>query len=337
MFDLRGDLIYHSIAEKKKKERAMFLKRKSFLLQSVVILIFLSSLSYSQEWKGKGRIRGNVLGEDGEPIANATITLTHLKLKAKLNVITDKKGWFLAAWVKGGSWHVDVEAVGYIPRKASYEVSEITPNPAMEIILKKTEKTVVREDLVETVKGLLLEGNELFEQKKHEEALAIFKEIAEKVPELYQINLNIGNCYYEMGDYDSAIPCYKAVLEKEPENQDALVSLGNVYLEKGELEKGMELFSKLSDEGAASPIALYNIATNLFNKGELETAARYYEQALDLDQNMADAYYQLGLCYLNLNKKEKAKESFLKYLELKPDSDKAQQVKAFLEYLDRDN
>jgi tetratricopeptide (TPR) repeat protein len=126
-------------------------------------------------------------------------------------------------------------------------------------------------------------------------------------------------------------------LEKEPENKDALVSLGNVYLEKGELEKGMELFNKLSDEDAASPITLYNIAALFFNKGELETAVRYYEQALSLDQNMADAYYQSGLCYLNLNKKEKAKESFLKYLELKPDSGKAEQVKAFLEYLDKEN
>jgi len=315
----------------------MLLKKKSFLFLSIVILIFLSSLSYPQEWKGKGRIRGFVLGDNGEPVAGAKITLTHLKLQATLNFNTNEKGWFLAAWVKGGSWHVDVEAEGYIPIKLSYEVSEIIPNPPLEIILKKTEKTVVKEDLVDTVKTLLKEGNELFEQKKHEEALAIFKEIVEKVPELYQINLNIGNCCYEMGDYDSAIPFYKAVLEKEPDNKDALVSLGNVYLEKGELEKGMELLNKLSDEDATSPITLYNIATLLFNKGELETAVRYYEQALSLDQNMADAYYQSGLCYLNLNKKEKAKESFLKYLELKPDSDKAEQVKAFLEYLDKEN
>jgi len=315
----------------------MLLKKKSFLLLSIIILIFLSSLSYPQEWKGKGRIRGFVLGENGEPIVNAKITLTHLKLKATLNFNTSEKGRFVAAWVKGGSWHVDVEAEGYVPLKLSYEVSEIIPNPPLEIILKKTDKTVVKEELVETVKVLLKEGNELFEQKKHEEALAIYKEILEKVPELPQINMNIGNCYYEMGDYDSAIPCYQAVLEKEPENKDALVSLGNVYLEKGELEKGMELFNKLSDEGAASPIALYNIATNLFNKGELETAVRYYEQALSLDQNMADAYYQSGLCYLNLNKKEKSKESFLKYLELMPDSVKAEQVKAFLEYLDKEN
>lgn len=315
----------------------MLLKKKCSLFLSIAILILFFALSYSQEWKGKGRIKGVVLGKNGEPIANAKITLTHLKLQAKLNLNTNKKGKFSAAWVKGGSWHVDVEAEGYIPRKLSYEVSEIIPNPPMEIILKKTEKTVVKEDLVETVKTLLKEGNELFEQKKHEEALPKFKEIVEKVPELYQVNLNIGNCYYEMGDYDSAILFYEVVLEKEPENRDALISLGNVYLEKGELEKGMELFNKLSDEDATSPVTLYNIATLLFNKGELGGAAQYYEQALSLDQNMADAYYQLGLCYLNLNKREKAKENFLKYLELKPDSNKAEQAKTFLKYLDKEN
>ncbi|TET46578.1 carboxypeptidase regulatory-like domain-containing protein, partial [Candidatus Aerophobetes bacterium] len=126
----------------------MLLKKKSLVLLSIAILIFLSSLSYPQEWKGKGRIRGHVLGENGEPVADAKITLTHIKLQATRNFNTDEKGWFLAAWVKGGSWHVDVEAEGYIPRKLSYEVSEIIPNPPMEIILKKTEKTVVKEDLV---------------------------------------------------------------------------------------------------------------------------------------------------------------------------------------------
>lgn len=315
----------------------MLLKKKCFLLLSLAILIFFSLWAYSQEWKGKGRIKGVVLGESGEPIANAKVTLTHVQLQAKRDVETNEKGEFLAAWIKGGRWDVDVQAKGYIPRKFSYTVSEILKNPPMEITLEKTEETVVREELKEVVETLLNEGNESFGQKKYEEALSKFKEILEKVPELYQINQNIGNCYYEMGDYDSAILFYKSVLEKEPENRDVLISLGNVYLEKGELEKGMEFFNKLSDEDIASPITLYNIGTLLFNKGKLGASAEYHERAASLDPNMADAYYQLGLCYLNMNEKEKAKQNFLKFIEINPDSDKAEQAKTFLKYLEREN
>ncbi|NIM44041.1 MAG: tetratricopeptide repeat protein, partial [Nitrososphaeria archaeon] len=292
---------------------------------------------YSQDWKGKGRLKGVVLGEDGEPVANATVIFTHVQLQSKINSTTNKKGEFLAAWIKGGLWNVDVQAEGYLPKKMSYKVSEIIQNPPMEIVLKKTEKTVVREELREAVKSLLHEGNELFEQKKYEEAAVKFKEILEKVPELYQINLNIGNCYYQLEEYDSALPFYQAVLEKEPENNDALLSLGNIYIEKGELEKGMELLDRLSEEDITSPITLYNIGTSLFNKGRQDAAVEYYERAISQDPEMADAYYQVGLCYLGLNRKEEAKERFLKYLELEPESEKIEQVKIFLEYLEKDN
>lgn len=315
----------------------MLSRKKCFSLALVAILIFFISSAYPQDWKGKGRISGVVLGDGGEPVANAKITLTHLKLKATLSVNSDEKGKFLAAWIKGGRWNVDVEAEGYLPRKLFYEVSEIIQNPPMEIVIKKTEKTVVKEELVEAVKALLNEGNELFEQKKYKEALPKFKEILEKVPELYQINLNIGNCYYEMADYDSALPFYQAFLEKEPENKEAILSLGNIYLERGELDKGMDMLNKLSDEDVTSPLTLYNIGTLLFGKGKPEAAARYFERAVSADQNMADAYYQLGMCYLNLDIKEKAKENFLKYLELEPDSDKTEQVKACLKYLEKEN
>jgi len=312
----------------------MFARNKFFLLAFILIFVFSWEWFYSQEWMGKGRIKGVVLGEDGEPVANARVTLTHLQLQAKVKYTTNEKGEFLAAWIKGGGWNVDVEAEGYIPKKMSYQVSELRQNPPMEIVLKKTEKTVVKEELMETVKTLVDEGNKLFEQKKFDEAAIKYKEILKEVPGLYQINLNIGNCYYEMGDYDSALPFYQAVLEKEPENKDALISLGNIYLEKGELEKGLALLDKLSTEDVTSPITLYNIGTNLFNKGKSGAAVPYYERAIALDPNMADAYYQLGLCYLGANEKEKAKENFLKYLELAPESSKAEQVKSFLEYLE---
>jgi tetratricopeptide (TPR) repeat protein len=313
----------------------MLLKKRCFPLAFFIILVFLSALLYPQDWKGKGRFRGVVRGESGEPISKARITLIHVKLQAKVQLETDEKGEFLAAWIKGGEWNVDVEAEGYLPKKTSYQVREFAKNPPLEVILKKAEKTMVSEDLLGTAKTLLNEGNELFEKKRYKEALGKYEEIKEKIPEFYQINLNIGNCYYELEDYDSAIPHYQAVLEQEPENSDALTSLGNIYLERGELEKGMELLDKLLAKDVTSPVTLYNIGTNLFNRGKAEAAAQYYEKATAGEPSMADAYYQLGLCYLNLNTKEKAKKNFMKYLELEPDSDKAEQVKTFLKHLEK--
>ena len=161
----------------------MLWKKKCFLLAFITGLIFFSSWSYAQDWKGKGRIEGVVLGEEGEPVPNAKVTFTHLRLQATFSKTTNEKGVFKAAWIKGGRWHVDVQADGYLPRKLVAQVSEIIQNIPMEIFLKKTEKTVVEEELRDAVKTLLNEGNTLFEQKKYEDALVKFKEILEQVPE----------------------------------------------------------------------------------------------------------------------------------------------------------
>ncbi len=47
----------------------------------------------------------------------------------------------------------------------------------------------------------------------------------------------------------------------------------------------------------------------------------------------ADAMYQLGLCYLNLQKKVEAIATFEDYLKVDATSGRADQVRAFLDYL----
>jgi len=308
--------------------------KKRFALTFAAILIF-SILGYSQEWKGKGRIKGVVLGESGEPVIQAKIILTHAELNAKVEKTTDKKGEFTASWITGGIWYIDVEAAGYAPGRISVTVSEIRRDPPVKIILKQAEKTFLDKQLADAVSKLENEAIALLEQKKFDEAAAKYKEILEKTPELYEVNLSIGRCYMMMGDYESAILHFERVLAKEPGNKDAIMRLGNAYLEMGELEKGLSFINKLSDEDITSPHAFYNIGALFFNKGKPEAAAQYFERAINLDTKMADAYYQLGMCYMSSNKKEKAKENFLIYLEIDPASDKARRVKTFLKFLNK--
>jgi|Deesub1362B_J571_1020462.scaffolds.fasta_scaffold00200_24 tetratricopeptide (TPR) repeat protein len=302
---------------------------KTFIPFILTLFLLLSILVLSQDWRGKGRVRGVVLTEDGKPIPNAKVIFQSDKYNATFEVITDEKGKWVVMGIRGGKWNIDFVAPGYEPMKISTQVSEILRAKPIEIRLKKTAKALATEKIT----ALLEKGNELFAQKNYQEALIEYQNILSENPKLYQINLNIGNCYYEMGDYEKAISSYQAILEKEPDSHDALMSLANIYLEKGDLDRGLEYIKKIDLKTIDNPITFYNIGTLLYNKGKPDLAIEYYLNALRLDPNFGDAYYQLGLCYLNTNEKEKAKKIFNKYLEIAPDSDKAEQVRGFLQYL----
>lgn len=296
----------------------------------ILVLILISTVAFAQDWKGKGRVGGVVLTEDGEPIQGCKVILTSSRFpSANIEIMTDNKGKWTASMLRGGAWNIDFVAEGYEVKKISTSISEVLRAKPIEVELKRTEKSVV----TEKVTGFLAKGNELFGQRKFQEALEEYQKIALENPLFYQIHQNIGNCYYELGETDKAIEEYKIVLENDPQSAEALVSLGNIYLEKGELEKGLNYVNQINEENITNPLTFYNIGTLFFNRGKIDIAIEYYLKTIERDPNLSDAYYQIALCYVSQNDRESAIENFEKFLEINPESPKAENVKNMIEYL----
>jgi tetratricopeptide (TPR) repeat protein len=207
-------------------------------------LIVFSTLIFAQEWRGKGRLRGTVLTEDGQPLPGVKVILMHVQYGAEIEFVTDEKGKWVAANIRGGAWNIDFRADGYEPRQISTTVSEVLRAKPIEISLKRTEKSIVTDKIT----ALLASGNALYEQKNYQEAIQEYLNILKQNPELYMIHQNIGNAYYELDDYESAIEHYDLVLNKEPDSTEVLISLGNMYLEKGEIGKGLGYFDQIDME-----------------------------------------------------------------------------------------
>ncbi len=305
--------------------------KKTLMLISVLVLIVFSNSVFAQDWRGRGRIQGIVLTEDGHPIPNVKVIFLLDEHEAKFELSTDMKGKWQAANIRGGEWNIDFRAEGYEPRQISTNVSELVRAKPIEIRLKRTEKNIVSENLSQH----LAKGNELFNSKKYKEAIKEYQIILKENPEFYIIHKNLGNAYYELANYDSAIAQYKLILNKQPGSTEILIALGNSYLEKGELEIGLSYFNRIEEESITDSLVFYNIGTSFYNKGEIKKAIEYYNKALSLDPNLSDAFYQLGMCYMNINEKENAKMNFNRFLKLTPDAEKAATAKEILKYLEK--
>ncbi len=301
--------------------------RKKILFISILFLAF--SFLFSQGYRGKGKLRGFVYSEDGTPLEGVKVKLYSLKASSGFEVLTDKKGEWKALWIRGGTWYIDFEKAGYEIKKISIEIKEAEKNPDLEIRLKKVEGFVFAEELKENLER----GNKLFEEKKYREALEVYNEIVNKNPDAYIIFLNIGNCYFQMEDYDKAEESYKKVLEKDSQNVDAIIAIGNCYINRGKKEEALKWYGKIEFEKINDPIVLYNIGNSFYENSQYNEALKYYKRALELRNDFLDAKYQLGLTYISLGNFEEALQEFENYLKQDSESERASQVRGFIEYL----
>jgi TolA-binding protein len=301
--------------------------KKVFILFGITM--FLIVFLFPQDYKGRARLSGIVLDESGKPLEGVSVKLVHASLNQGFNVVTDSEGIWVASWIKGGSWNIDFEKKGYVPKKIGIKVKEGVRNPDVEIILEQTEGL----SLTSALKEKLDQANAFYEQEKFDAAIIAYEAIIEEFPDVHIINANIGNCFFEKGEYDKAIIYYKKVLEKDPKNYEAKMYIGNSYSNKGENNKAQEWYNKIDFTDIQDVNVLYNIGTDFYSASKFSEAIKYYKKAVELKSDFLDALYQLGLAYLSQGNNQEAMAVFENYLEQDSNSQRAQQVQDFIAYL----
>ena len=301
---------------------------KRIILSTAIIFLF-SIMAFSQDYAGKARTGGIVTDQDGNPIDGVKVKLFCLKTESGFEKYTDSRGIWKASWIKGGTWHIDFEKVGYKPKNISTEFSELRKNPQIPIVLEKSEEVL----MTKSVKENFDKADSLYQEGNYNEAIEVFNKVLEDYPDAYIVNMSLGDCCFQMEDYGQAEEYYLKVLEKEPENHDVMIAIGNCYSNRGENEKALEWYKKIEIDNIKDPVVLYNIGTYLYNSSQVQEAMVYYEKALELKEDFLDVIYQYGLAQLAQGNNAGALAEFEKYLKYDSESERAAQVEGFIEYL----
>lgn len=295
----------------------------------IVIIILFSLSVFSQDYAGKARTEGIVTDQDGNPIEGVKVKFFCVKTETGFEKFTDSKGIWKASWIKGGTWYLDFEKVGYLPKNISTEFSELSKNPQIPTVLKKSDEVL----MTKSVRENFDKGDLLYQEGNYNEAIVVFNKVLEDYPDAYIINMSLGDCCFKMEDYAQAEEFYLKVLEKEPENHDVLMAIGNCYSNQGDNDKALEWYKKIEIDKIKDPIVLYNIGTYFYNSSQVEDALVYYKKALELKEDFLDVIYQYGLAQLALGKNDLALNEFETYLKYDSESERAAQVRGFIEYL----
>jgi len=314
------------------------MQKKIFI--SVIAIMCLISIPVSllsQEGTGRGRIKGVVTDEEGNPVEGVKIVATFTSGYA-FEAMTDKKGKWAIAGMGTGMFRIMATKDEYQSVYADKHVSQFRNDP-VDFIMKKIvplpEGTLKIDDA--ELLAAFEEGTKLYEQGQYQEALMIFEDFLEKNPTVDQVRINIANCYRNLGQYTKALTEYQKLLDEINEKKDSpeddqmtagiLADIGSIYVHLGDLETATQYFQQSieinpNDEGLA-----FNVAEICFKQGESDKAITYYLLAIEINPTWSRPYPQLGYAYLNKGEYKAAVDSFKKFLELDPENPQAQTIR----------
>jgi len=311
---------------------------KNKLLVTLIVALFLALSLCAQAGQGRGRLNGTVFDQTGKPIANVSITLEFQNAGKKFETTTDAKGKWALIGLGTGRANIIAVADGFLPTTEQVSVSQLNRNPPIDLVLAiDLEKKARLKD--DAAVGLLEQGNNLFNERKYQEALAIFNQFAVDNPTIYHIYLNIGDCYREMQDFKTAIQQYEGAIEKAKLASDTLIqakgmaSIGEVYLRQNDFKSSQEYFKKSLELNPKDEVLAYNVAEIYFNNQKVDDAIAYYILATQIKPDWGTPFQKLGYAYLNKADYNKAIESFNQFLLVEPNSDQAPVIQAVIDSL----
>ena len=303
-------------------------------------LVLATALSASaQDWKGRGRVNGDVSDEAGQPIVGASVTLRLQKTpdQGPPVIQTDKKGKWQFLGLTGGAWAVHIEAEGYIPSEGVVSVSEFQPNPQVRIQLRKPEK--VEEPKPDPkyaeAQAAIDQGDAFLRDKKGAEARAEYEKALPLLEGNNRIIVlrRIAVAQMSAGDDAGAVETLKQVLTELPADPDALRLIVDRLIILHREAEAQEYMAKLPQGQGLDPNTMLNMGINLYNDNKLDEAIAKFNDVIAARPDHADGYYYRGLALLAKNKMADAKVDFKKVLELDPNGQFASDCREFLKSL----
>jgi tetratricopeptide (TPR) repeat protein len=316
---------------------------KKQIARNLMILLLIggltTGLALAQAGRGVGRIAGVVVDLEGKPIEGVKVQISFSQNEnLKFDSLSNKKGEWSFLGLGTGNWHMTASLSGYDPMNQTLYVSQLSVNPKVTIILKKSARPgggIIQD---ETSFAFLDKGNQLFREGKFDEAIAQYRQFMDKNPQAYQVQLSIADCYREKGDFDKAAEMYNKIIELAKADATlgkdmaakAQAGIGNIFVKQNKLNEAQEYFKKSIESSPKDEVLAYNVGEIYFSNQQLDEALKYFGLAREIKPDWPDPYLKLGYVYLNKAENATAIVQFEKFLTLEPEGERAALAKNIL-------
>ena len=137
-------------------------------------------------------------------------------------------------------------------------------------------------------------------------AIAEYRDVLKRKPELQNIHFAIGTLYWKDQHFDEARPELQQELQTNPNHPNALYELGDIAAFSGDAQSAERYFLealKIEPNMVEAHLALEKIYTQ---RGRYEMSLEHLRKALQIDSSDPTVDYRLSLVYRKLGRKEDA-------------------------------
>lgn len=178
-------------------------------------------------------------------------------------------------------------------------------------------------------------GQFLFLAGRYGPAESAFRKALSLDSYLTDAHNNLGALLDRTGRKDEAIDEFKTALADPayPTPQKVWLNLGMTYASQGRSLEAIRAFRQAVEIDPKFYRAHYELASELDKTGQTEEAVRLYEVAAPEFRQDATYHFRLGMAYVKLNDRDKARQHLNKVLELSPGSENAVKAADLLKVL----
>jgi Flp pilus assembly protein TadD len=315
----------------------MRLRSLAVILAAVLCALVPATPSPAQSTQG--RISGIVNDENNKPIKAATVQAANTDTNQTFTATTDEKGRFTFIGLRPGTWQFTAAAPGYFADRGTTGIRVGAPNPPIAFALRKSGPMnggVLGNIQAKDLQNELLAADQLYNQRKYDEAISAYRSILDKAPTLSVINLQIGNAYLNKRDYAGAVTAYGELLKVDPNNAKGIVGVAKAEIARGNTAAAEAALKKAADAPAAAGRDIYDALGEIeFDRGNMDESIKWYTRAADADPSWGRPLYKLGVAAQKKGDTAGAKEYFARVLDVDPVSPEAAMAKATLDQLNR--
>jgi tetratricopeptide (TPR) repeat protein len=309
----------------------------SFAQKLVLVIAFLHAATIAvprnastQDWSGSGRLAGKVTDTKGQPLVGVTVKL-ELEGRGTTNATTDKKGRWAVLGVAAGTWNLDFELAGYVPKSLVLQLpSESARLPSIDVQLEAAAPAGPPPEVLAT-KG---RAEQAMKEGRFADSRAEWEKLLVQVPALASsIRREIAITYIREKENEKALAELDASLAADPADHLTRAIAAQAALDAKLFDRARQYLAVLDENAIKSPDFFFDVGVHFVNAGQMADAAEWFGKTIRLDPAAADAYFRRGLCHVNLAKTQEAKADFQKVLELQPEGQMADMAKKALEQL----
>lgn len=156
-------------------------------------------------------------------------------------------------------------------------------------------------------------------QGNTQEAISRYQAALKKKPTLRQASENLAVIAQNAGDITGAVSTYQGILKIYPDDGNARARLAEIYRQTGDHAKAME-FSRAALMREPQSVTAYKVMMRSYlERKQLAMAKLVALRAMKIDQNDPELHHTIGLILLQEEKKDAARLSFKRAVEVRAD------------------